>query len=550
MSASKLKTPLDMFYHWEKTTPERVALRQPRERVFREYKFSEVADTVRRMATALQTLGLEPGDRVAILSKNCAEWFMADVAIMMAGYVSVPLYPNQNAEITRYILDHSAAKVIFTGKLDDWKALEEGIPEGVVRVSLPYPGMKADHAWEDLIKANEPMQGHPHRNLDDIATIVYTSGTTGNPKGVVHTFRSIAFAASKGVAAIGAGLGDRVISYLPLSHVAERALVEIASLYSGMQISFAESLDTFVEDIQMVQPTIFFSVPRLWTRFQMGVLEKLPEKKMAVMLRIPVLGKLVAKKIRTGLGLNSTRCFISGAAAISPATLKWYKRLGMEIQEGYGMTENFAFGHFNMPGNVKVGTVGTVMPGGEVKIAENGEICSRSTALMQGYYLEPEKTAETIVDGWLMTGDKGEIDADGFLRITGRVKDIFKTTKGKYVAPAPIEGKISENTDIEQVCVMGNNMPQPVAVLVLSESAQDKSKAELNEELNETLNEVNAQLDAHERLDRFIVGSEAWSVENGMLTPTLKVKRHTIEEKYQTLAEESAGGDKVIWQGA
>ncbi len=550
MAASKLKTPVDMLCHWEKTAPDRVYLRQPRDRVFREYTWSEVGTRVRRMAAALQALGMEPGDRVGILSKNCAEWIMADLAIMASGCISVPLYPNQTAETTRYILEHSETKLVFTGKLDDWQGMEAGIPEGVIRVGMPYPGMRADHSWEELLAGHAPIKGNPKRALDDIATIIYTSGTTGNPKGVEHSFEAVSFAASNAVRETGIGLGDRAISYLPLSHVAERLLIEMASLYCGMKISFAESLDTFIEDLQSVSPTIFFSVPRLWTRFQMGVLEKLPQKKLDFLLRVPVVRDLIASKIRKNLGLDCARITVSGAAAISPALLDWYLKIGIEIQEGYAMTENFAYGTFNLAGSVRRGTVGRPMPGCEIRIDDNGEILFRTKANMIGYYLEPEKTAEVLKDGWLYSGDRGELDSEGYLRITGRVKEIFKTSKGKYVAPSPVEGKLAENTDIEQICVMGTNMPQPVAVIVLSEAARTKPKDEIEKELAKTLESVNQRIEPHERLDCLIVAGEPWAIENGMLTPTLKVKRHVVEKKFQEIAE-AAGSDKpVVWASA
>ena len=551
--ATAYKTPLDMLYQWEKTEANRVYLRQPVDGQWTEYTWAQFADQVRRMASALKGLGIEKGDRVAIMSKNCAHWFMADMAIMMVGGVSVPIYQNQQGEITNYVLTHSETKAVFIGKLDDTKALEGAIPEQVITIGLPYKdGMKnPNHQWDDLVKAHSPLKGFPTANIDDLLTIIYTSGTTGYPKGVVHTYRAACFAAGSGVKILDIGKKDSFLSFLPLSHVAERFMVEYISLYGCTQISFVESLETFAQNIQDVQPTIFFAVPRLWVKFQMGILEKLPEKKLSLLLKLPVISGLIKNKVKKGLGLGRARVIISGAAPLAVPVMDWFDRLDIKIHEGYGLTENFAYGLFNLPGHRVKGTVGINMREGNVKISEEGEILFKSEALMQGYYKEPEKTAEVFTeDGFLRTGDRGVVDGDGFYRITGRVKEIFKTAKGKYVAPAPIESMLSENSDIEQMCVMGTGLPSPVALVVPSDVARTKEKAHLTKELELTLKKVNQRLESHEKMSKVFVVAEPWTIEDGMMTPTFKIKRHLIEKKYQPFVDKCYGEkSSVVWEG-
>lgn len=523
--------PLERFQHWCARTPERVWLRQPVAGHWHDFTWRQVDEQARRLASGLQALGCAPGDRVAILAKNCAEWFISDLAIMMAGLISVPLYPLQTAESIAYVLEHAECRAIILGKLDEPDKLEGAIGAQVARIAMPYPTLRADYQWHQL-QTHAPLQQVHRQQGDELLSILYTSGTTGQPKGVMLSARAMAFSAANACAEMKIGERDQFFSYLPLSHAAERFLVQMNSLYAGAAVAFVESLETFAADLQHVRPTVFFSVPRLWTRFQQGVLERLPQRKLDLLLRLPLLGSLVARRIRRGLGLDRARILVSGAAAISPGLLEWYRRIGLTICEGYGMTENFAYGCFNRPGQVRFGTVGRPMPFLEMRLAESGEVLFRSPTLMQGYYREPQLSAEALEGGWLHTGDKGEVDADGYLRITGRVKDIFKTSKGKYVAPAPIEGEIAKNTWVEQVCLMGSNRDQPLALIDLSPAARTHAREQIAADLLATLERLNAALPAHERLSHLLLVSESWTVDNGSLTPTLKIRRNVLEARY------------------
>ncbi len=398
------------------------------------------------------------------------------------------------------------------------------------------------------------MQGTPIPDMDSLITIIYTSGTTGMPKGVMHKYSAISSAASWAFDELKSELlndgSERFFSYLPLSHIAERVIVEMGGLYSGSMISFAESIEDFPKNLADTKPTVFLSVPRLWSVFQSKILEKMPQNKLNILLKIPIINGIVKNKIKSGLGLQHAKLCFTGAAPLAAATMKWYDTIGIEIFEAYGMTENGAYSHINRKGRRKIGSVGRAWDNVEHKIGEDEEILVKSAANMKGYYKEPEKTAESFTsDGFLKTGDQGKIDSDGYLFITGRVKDIFKTDKGKYVAPAPIELAMSSNTDIEQVCLVGLNLIQPIALVVLSEEARTKPKDEVSARLEKTLKEINPTLDKHEKTKKFVVVKEAWTVENEILTPTLKIKRSKVDRKYKDSYQDWYNApDTVVWE--
>jgi len=562
MSIAPEKLPIQRLFHWEKTRGDGVYLTQPMGGgASRDWTWAQTVGEARRIAAFLQSLGIPRGANVALLSKNCAHWLITDYAIWLAGYVSVPLYPTLNAETVRQILDHSESKAIFIGKRDDWDSMKAGVPAGLAAFGCPLSpaSVQADPRvakWDDLIARFAPLPGEPVRPGSDLATIIYTSGTTGMPKGVMHSFETMAAAAECGLRRIGGSPADRMLSYLPLSHVAERNAVENMSLALGYRVFFAESLDTFARDLQTARPTFFVSVPRLWVKFQQGVLAKMPREKLDKMLRTPILGWLVRRKILKGLGLDQCRLAIGGAAPMPPALLDWFKSIGLEIVEAYGMTENFGMSHANIVGQTRPGYVGPPYPGMEHRIdPDTGEVQCRSPGTMLGYYKEPEKTREAMTaDGWLKTGDKGQIDRDDSLKITGRVKDLFKTSKGKYVAPAPIEDKLVTHPKVEACCVAGANQGQPCALIMLSadamKEAQDAARREaLAKSLEEHLEKINAMLDPHEQMDFIAVVKDAWTVEKGFVTPTMKVKRNVIESTYGGLLDGwYAKKQAVVWQ--
>jgi long-chain acyl-CoA synthetase len=548
--------PLARLQHWERVRAHRTYLTQPMGADgVREYTWGHAMGEARRVAAWLKGQGWPQGSTVAILSKNCAHWIMADFAIWLAGYVSVPIYPTLTGESVRQILEHSEARGCIIGKVDGWELMAPSIPGNVVCLATPVSPKTPFPQWDDIVAKTQPLMGEIVRDGDELATIVYTSGTTGMPKGVMHSFNNIGWSAGPVVDRSDLNAEDRMLSYLPLAHVAERWLVEATSIRAGFQIFFADTLDTFMADIRRARPTYFISVPRLWTKFQQGVFSKMPKQKLDRLLRIPILSGIVKKKLLKQLGLDAVRVAGGGAAPMPPSLINWYRSLGLELLEGYGMTENFGCSHGSRIGAARIGYVGNTWDGTEHRISAEGEVQTRGPSTMQGYFKEPQKTRETMTeDGWLRTGDLGEIDEAGRLKIIGRLKEQFKTSKGKYVAPAPIENRLSTHPAVEACCVAGASFPQPFAMLMLNAdamaAAQDgEQRAAITASLKTQLEAVNAVLDDHEQLDYLVVVTEPWTVEAGFITPTMKVKRPVIEATYAPHFEKwSRSRQAVIWE--
>jgi long-chain acyl-CoA synthetase len=543
-----------VFGHAE-ATPNRVYLTQPLggDRV-EQYTWARVVDEARRMAAHLQSMGLSPGDRVAMLSKNCAHFFIAELAVWMGGFTTVAIFPTEGADTVRYVLEHSEAKVLFVGKLDTWSQQEPGVPAGVKKIGLPLAPSGDFPRWTDIMQSTAPLGGRPSRDAKDIALIIYTSGSTGRPKGVMHSYGAVSEVAELITRAIALTPADRCLSYLPLAHVFERAYIEFSSFVAGQQIFFAEALDTFVADLKRARPTLFISVPRLWLKFQQGVFTKMPPGRLDLLLKIPFVNKLIAKKVLNGLGLDHVRLAGSGSAPIPAELIAWYRRLGLNLLEGYAMSEDLAYSHLSTREKSAPGYVGPPLPGVEVKISEEGEVLIKSPGKMVGYYKQPELDAEVFTaDGFFRTGDKGERRADGVLKLTGRVKELFKTAKGKYVAPAPIENKINEHPLVELSCVSGVGQPAAFGYVVLAEDLRKSmndpaTRARVEKELGEHLDKLNAELSTYEQLQMLVVAKEPFTIENGMLTPTMKIKRAKIEEQVKPHLDQWYGKKgKVLW---
>ena len=543
-------TPLLQFLKWAKETPDTLFLRQPFNGEWRNWTYRQAGDEIRRIASGIQSLNFSKGSNIALISKNCAHWVMADLAIMMAGHISVPMYATLTADSIKQILEHSESKLIIIGKLDNYQSQKQGIPAGVGKLGIEVYGTQEEHSWESWMSKFEPMK-EPHSwQGDDLLTIMYTSGTTGNPKGVMHTVSAVD-TTLVGMEEMGIQMHPQLFSYLPMSHIAERIGIEMIGIYLGGTFSFPETLESFPKNLSDTQPTHFFAVPRIWAKFQEKILEKLPQKKLDTLLSIPIINSLIRKKIKKGLGLSRATHIFSGAAPISVDLLKWYDRLGVRILQAYGMTEDCIYCHYNRNDANQLGTVGKPLKGLLVKISPEGEIRVKCTGLTKGYYKEPELTKELFdEEGYLKTGDQGEINRDGFLKITGRVKDQFKTDKGKYVAPAPIEMKLLGNSDIEQVCVVGMGIPQTIALVVLSVAGKAKSREDIIKSLTASLEQVNPGLESYEKLEKMVVMKGDWSIDNGLLTPTMKVKRNEVEKihmpKYSTWYHVQPG--VVVWE--
>jgi long-chain acyl-CoA synthetase len=553
------KLILDYIYDHEAGLGDRVYLTQPiGGGQVTDYTWKQVMDQARRMAGHIKAQGFEPGARIALLSKNTSHFLMAELAIWMAGGTTVAIFPTETAETVRYVLEHSGASMLFVGKLDVWDQQKGGIPAGLPCVALPLSPKTSYETWDAITARTAPLTGRIKRAGTDIGILLYTSGSTGTPKGVMHSFERI----TKVGEGMAQNLNDRtkgveirVLSYLPLAHVFERAWVECSSFVDGeVHIFFAESLDTFLKDLNRARPTVFISVPRLWLKFQEGVFTKMPPKKLERLMKIPLIRKLIGKKILKGLGLDQVRLAGSGSAPIPASLIAWYRGLGLNLVEGYAMSEDLAYSHNSTDEISAPGCVGVPMPGVQVRISEEGEILIKSPGQLVGYYKRPDLDAEVFTaDGFFKTGDRGERRADGLLKITGRVKELFKTSKGEYVSPAPIENRLNAHPMIESCMVSGAGQAQAYAMVVLAESLRPKQndpavRKEVEKELDQLLKDVNDVLAGYEKLQMLVIAKEPWTIENGSLTPTMKIKRNRIETDVAPRVEGWYSGKvKVQW---
>jgi len=512
-----IRPPLAMLKQWAHEQKDHVFLTQITENGSTiNYTWSEAYQLVQQIASWLNNQGYEPGSRIAIMSKNCAQWILSDLAIWEAGMVSVPLYPLLGKSTTQQILQHSEAKAIFIGNLDEPEPMLDAVPTHVDRINFNGNKNNSGYDWQTLIKTSGHKTFDHEQSDTDLATIIYTSGTTGAPKGVMHSFTTL-FEASRGVVeACNLTNQERYFSYLPLAHAAERCGIEMNALLSGGSIHFGHNQDTFFRDLVQTKPTVFISVPRLWGKFQQALCQFDSNNPKAAL---------------TTIGLDKVRVAFSGAAPIPPDILTWFHNIGFEILEGYGMTEFAGVTHANLPGKVKIGTVGVTLGNIQHKISEEGEVLVKSQSNTPGYYQDFDKTYVLYsADGFIKTGDKGEIDSDGYLKITGRFKEIFKTSKGKYISPAPIENILGAHPQVDACCVIGEGQQQPCAIITLCDDQ------EWGEEIRKTINRLrektNRKLDKHEKIHYIVVTQKPWNVDNGFVTPTLKVKRHVIENYY------------------
>ena len=548
------------FYDWEEKLKDKPFLRQPFGDEWEVYTWGQVGLMARKLATGLKSLGLPKGSHIGLMSKNCREWIIADLAIIMAGYVSVPFFPNLKSHEIKNLLEFGDVKALFMGKVENWDEIKNGIQEEMPIIAFPhYKGnSKIDrgYQWNDFINQFEAQKENYHPNIDDIWTIIFTSGTTGDPKGVILTFginqnTDIMYTKEYNPLGVDFEGNNSFFSYLPMNHIAERIAIEFTSFKNGGVISFTESIDTFIKNLSDVQPSVFFGVPRIYTKFKLGILSKFNQKKLDLLLSIPFLSSLIKKKIQKSLGLSNAKVVVSGAAAMQVAQRNWFRKIGINITIGYGMTENCAI-TTQIPGTNfnKPGSVGTVQPNVEIKIDnETEEVLMRGPYVMAGYYNDIETTNKTIKNGWLHTGDKGKIDADGHLYITGRVKDTFKTSKGEFIDPAKIEAKFGEVEYFGQMCVVGLGVPQPIMLVNISDLGKKLEKKELIEKLENKLESVNSTLFNYLRISTIVICKDEWTPQNEILTPTMKIKRGNVDKMYMGKYDEwHHTNEKVIWE--
>ena len=545
------------FYDWEQKLNNQPFLKQPYGNLWENYTWGEVGIMSRKLATGLKSMGLKNKSHIGLVSKNCREWIIADLAISMAGHISVPFFPTLKSHEIEKLLDFGDVDALFVGKLENWEEMKKGVRDDMPIISFPHyknhSKILKGEKWFDFIERFEPQTENFQPKLNDVWTIIFTSGTTGDPKGVVLTYETLYN--TKRITEDGnplkvdfSGKND-FISYMPLNHIFERVVIEHTAFRFGGTISFVESLESFAKNLSDVQPTAFQGVPRIYSKFQEKILEKMPQKKLTSLLKIPIISWLVKRKLKNALGMSRVKAVVTGAAAMPLELLDWYKTIGIYITNGYGMTENCATcTNLNPYQPLGRGSVGKPTPGVDLKISDQGEILMKGPFILSEYYKNEEITKETLKNGWLHTGDKGHIDNDGFLYITGRVKDMFKTSKGKYIEPGVLESYFGKINDFSQICVVGLNCTQPILLAVPTEIAV-QNKDVVSEKLSKVLIDVNEKLDNYKKISKIILVKEDWVPENGMTTPTLKIKRAKIDEKFSPMYTDWEKSEKtVIWE--
>lgn len=569
---------------------EKTALLVKREKQYRPITYTELGKRVYAFARALHELGVRKGDRVAILAENCPEWAITDWATLCLGAITVPIYPTLTAPQVGEIMRDSEPKVLVVSDKKQRRKASEAIEGTTLNPQIiciePDNSGETPHFEQMLNQPGTLTESDLHRMVEasqpeDIITFIYTSGTTGEPKGAMLTHHNLISNIEAVLELIDWRPDDVFLSFLPLSHVFERMGGHFLPIYAGLTIAYAESLFTLANDMLEVKPTLMLGVPRFYAsvmdRIQASVRQMPPLRQklfyrmltvgkiysqcwreghsapLSVRLQHGLLDKLVASKIRERVG-GRLRYFVSGGAALPKEVAEFFHAFGILILEGYGLTETSPVLTVNPPNAPRFGSVGKPIRGVEIRIAEDGEILARGPNIMLGYYNKPEATAAAIdPDGWFHTGDVGHMDSDGYLYITDRKKDIIVLANGKNVAPQPIENLLKQSELVQEAVVYGDGMSAPVALIVSNMDAlrafakQHGIDAEGDTLLNhdaiqkryrQELERVNRELADFQRLKGFRLISQPFSIETGELTPTLKVKRRVVAEKYAHLLQE------------
>ncbi|GAB3269839.1 AMP-binding protein [Parahaliea aestuarii] len=533
-----LDTIPSLLNHWADTRPDTVWMRTLEGGSAREWTWTQARDEAMAVAAALEER-FGSGVSMAILAPNGPHWFLADMAVIASGNVTVGLFTTLPPDTAGYILDFAEVKVVFVGAAGNWEAVSTVLPEGVVLVALPGVELAQEHLkWEDLLASAAGRRPDYPCRPDDLMSLVFTSGTTGKPKGVMQTHESNLIPIRRFTTTFGAEDGTRYFSYLPLSHIAERQIVEFSSLVVCGEVTFNSGLENLLPELQQTRPHIFFGPPRIWEQFQQAVIGKFGGQAAldaALAADREGTGQLVVQT----MGLDEVRYCLTAAAPTPPPLIHWFGELGLTLMEGFGQTEAMGLivsGHDSR----RIGSVGKPLPGVEYRITDEGELVVRSEGNTPGYYKDPAKTAELLRDGWLHTGDKARVDEDGFIYITGRVKDYFKTIQGKFVAPPPIEGAFAKNPHTEQQCLLGRGYSKTVMVAVVTEEAKSLPREEVEASVRDMVDSVNDTVEHHARIGAVILSGEPWNIDNGILTPTMKIRRDQVEARFGELAEKLA----------
>jgi len=577
---------------------ERVALREKRFGIWHSVTWREYGEQVRWSGLALVSLGFERGDRACIIGNNCPEWFYADMGVICVGGVSVGIYATDSPDQVAYVVNDCGASFFFAEdeeQLDKILQVRDRTPSLRQIIVFDMEGLRGFHdpmvlsfdALRDIGRAHEDPRSDAWRRRiaeivpDDLALLIYTSGTTGPPKGAMISHRNVVYQVATWGQVMPIDERDEQLSFLPLSHIAERLLSGFRPIFSASVVNFAENQETVPENIREISPTIFFAVPRIWEKFYSAVtiaakdgtrVERWAfDAAIAVGLRMAdcrlngvapppwlrllyaVAHALVLNRAKKLIGMERARYVVTGAAPISPDLIKWYFALGMEMREAYGLTETTGVVSLPPLDRLKIGTVGVALPGTELKISSEGEILVRGGHVFRGYYNKPEKTAETIVDGWLRTGDLGSVDEDGFLRIVDRLKDIIITAGGKNVTPSEIENQLKFSPYIADAVVVGDRRKFLTCLIMIEHEnvakfAQDNDvpftnfaslcrAPEIVRLIEAEVAKVNSHFARVEQIKKFSLIDIQLTPEDDELTPTMKLKRKFVNERYKPMIE-------------
>lgn len=539
----KTETLLDYIDHWRETVPDATWLRERGKDQFAEWSWRAAHEELHAVAAWLEDRhgkapDTEPAN-IALLSRNRAHWMLADLAIIASGSVTVPLFTTLAQEMARYILEFADVRVLILGEAENWPRVRTILRDDVEIVTLPGVEIDAPHTrWEDILSTHRGRRPAHVPCAGELISIVFTSGTTGVPKGVMHTHASMLVPMQLCRDYFTVRAHPRFLSYLPLSHIAERQLVLVQSLIHCGSVTFNEALPTLVRDMVETRPNYFFGPPRVWEQLQQGIIGKFGSAQaMRQALEQDRAG--VALRVRQGVGLDEADYLLTGAAPIPPALIAWYDEIGLALMEGFGQTEIMGVAA-NISAARRIGSIGRAVTGVELRLAEDGELLVRSAGAATGYYKTPEKTAETFVDGWVHTGDKARIDSDGFVYLTGRVKDYYKTVHGKFVAPAPIENEFAASNLVEQLCLLGRGYSKTVMLCVLNSTARSQPQDIVADAMRAQAERVNQSVAKHERIGVVFICRQPWTIESGDMTPTFKLRRDSLESRFGDQARDLA----------
>ena len=587
-----------LFRHVVKERGDAVAMREKHLGIWRAITWREYGERARHVGLGLVALGLQPRDVVSVISDNCPEWLYTDLGTMSVGGVTNGIYTTDSPRQVEYILNDSGTRFFFAENEEQLDKILEARARCPQLVKIFVYDMEGLHGFHDeqvmpfeaLLELGARYEREHPGAFDamveiarphDLAILVYTSGTTGPPKGAMLSHQNIIFQLGYSDFIAEPRPGDQQLSFLPLSHVAERTFTVFFPLRTGATVNFAESIDTVPENIREVAPAVFFAVPRIWEKFYSGVAlrmreatpigkvayrwaigigTRMAERRIAGQTPSPLLRLLyrvadffVLDNVKRSLGLHRTRGAATGAAPIAPELIKWYMALGIDMREVYGQTENCGLATAMPPGRIKLGTVGVRRPDTEVALSPAGEILLKGPHVFLGYYRNPERTAETVVDGWLRTGDVGEIDADGFVRITDRMKDIIITAGGKNVTPSEIENQLKFSPYITDAVVIGDQRKFLSCLIMLdpdtvAQFAQERNvpftnfaslcrAREIQDLIWSEIERVNKQVARVEGIKRFHLIEQILTPEDEELTPTMKLKRSYVNRKYKDVID-------------